>query len=115
MTRGRRPARRLKTVQARDDGGLGSGRGIEKWVDSKGGKGGTDWIREGGEIKESLIHSVFIGYLLCARVHCTLGTHSGHDRLGFYPQGTYISWERQSSNSRIKYKVVSITRLVKGR
>lgn len=37
MTRGRRPAWRLETVQARDDGGLGSGRGTEKWVDSKGG------------------------------------------------------------------------------
>lgn len=42
MTRGMRPAGRLKTVQARDNGGLGSGRGIEKWMDSRGGKGGTD-------------------------------------------------------------------------
>ena len=86
MTRGRRPARRLRTVQARDNG-LGRGRGIEKWLDSRGGKGGTDGIREGGEIKEPLIHSVF-EYLLWASVHCTLGTHGGHDRLGFYPQGT---------------------------
>lgn len=90
MTRGMRPAGRLKTVQARDNGGLGSGRGIEKWMDSRGGKGGTDWIREGGEIKKPFIHSMFIECLLCAGVHCTLGTHGGPDRLGFYPQGTYI-------------------------
>ena len=52
-------------VQARDNG-LGRGRGIEKWLDSRGGKGGTDGIREGGDIKEPLIHSVF-EYLLWAR------------------------------------------------
>lgn len=57
MTRGRRLARRLTTVQARDDRGLGSGRGI-KWMDSRGEKDGIGWIKEGeGGIKASLIHS----------------------------------------------------------